>query len=217
MVEVEWLSCKRREGQVTPSPDKAFQRAIRERVQPFLKLKGFSKKDGTFRRTLGVVVHVVTFQKSGKSTADEITFAANLGVASCRLLERGGETPAAVGVEGCHWRRRLVREGTTETWWNVCDEATAARSGDEVAGALRIQGLPSMEHLCDDRALRDLWISGDSPGLTDVQRLVNLTVLLQSLGPAAELSAVLGKIKQMVIANPLPILLTTLREAGEPL
>jgi len=42
-----------------------------------------------------------------------------------------------------------------------------------------------------DEALRDLWLSGASPGLNEFERFKNLSVLLKAIGPSDLLEPVL--------------------------
>jgi hypothetical protein len=194
----------------------AFQAMIRDRVQPFLKEAGYSKKGTTFRRINAETVHLVSLQKSRKTTRDEVQFAVNLAVGSMALLRRAEVDPATCAIEDCQWRVRLGASGLeVETWWSVRDETSAAHAAESVTGALRSHGLPALHALPDDASLRDTWLSGRSPGLTDVQRLVNLSALLQRLGPEDKAQDVISTMKQMAAERPLPILLGYLREIGK--
>ena len=48
-----------------------------------------------------------------------------------------------------------------------------------------------------DQTLRDMWLEGKSPGITPLQRLRNLNLLLAVIGPASELPRVLEELRQM--------------------
>ncbi|MBE7448008.1 MAG: DUF4304 domain-containing protein [Kofleriaceae bacterium] len=195
--------------------DAVFRSALRERVQPFLKQSGFSKKHSTFMRMKPEVVHLVSVQKGRKSTAGEISIAVNLGVASVRLLRRSERDPLATTIEECQWRRRLTGESKEEPWWTLRDLRSAQTVSDEVAAALRVCGLPILDELSTDAALRDLWLSGQSPGLTDVQRLLNLSVILREIGPIDEAKNVLQSLKKTAESTALPVVLNYLQEVGE--
>jgi hypothetical protein len=193
-----------------------FQAVLRERVQRFLKEEGFLKKNATFRRMKPEVVHMVGVQKSRKSSPDGIVFAVNLGVASALLLRRSQIDPSSNTVEECQWRRRLsTAESGEETWWTIHDALSMQRAGDEIVRALRDRGLSMLDDLSTDVALRDLWLSGQSPGLTDVQRLLNLAILTRELGPADEASSAIRALKQMCESTAVPAVVKYLREVGE--
>lgn len=74
----------------------------------------------------------------------------------------------------------------------------------EVEEWLEAHGILSLDALPDDAALRDLWLSGRAPGLTEMQRLVNASLLAEVLGPASAKSALLRELEEMARTNPLP-------------
>jgi hypothetical protein len=53
-----------------------------------------------------------------------------------------------------------------------------------------------------DEELRDLWTSGISPGLTNVQRLRNLSILLNTIGPKDLLEGVIGQLRNISKNDP---------------
>jgi hypothetical protein len=192
-----------------------FQAALRETIQPLLKSAGFSKKGAVFRRTTAEVVHVIAIQKSRRSTAASIEFAVNLGVASKLLLDREGVDPAKVRADECHWWRRLTDADTeSDSWWTVDGSESARRAADTVRQILHDRALPLFATLSSDGVLRDLWLAGKSPGLTEVQRLVNLAVLTSQIGPPTEAQAALRLLKAKAESNPLPVLMNCLRQLG---
>jgi hypothetical protein len=197
--------------------NQAFQALVRDGVSACLKRHGFAKKGNTFRRKRGEVCHVVSVQKSGKSTSDAVVFTVNLGVASLRLLARSGVEPGKCTIEDCHWRQRLgsVSSRAEDVWWTVRDEVSADAASAEVVAWLDAHGAPSLDALRDDAALRDLWLSGRAPGLTEMQRLVNASLLAEALGPASAKSAVVRELKEMAETKPLPSITARLRELGE--
>jgi len=195
--------------------ESAFQSALRETVQPVLAQAGFSKKGAAFRRSDAEVVQVIAIQKSRKSTTEQIVFAVNLGVASKQLLQREEVDSASVTAEECHWRQRLsAGDPAGDSWWSVHDARSAQEAATSVAQALHDRGLPAVSILSNDLALRDLWLSGRSPGLTDVQRLLNLAVLTSRLGPAEDAQEVVQLLKQVYESNPLPAIMNYLRHVG---
>jgi hypothetical protein len=199
------------------STDDPFKTLVQDWVQPPLKQAGFTKKGGTFRRLGPDVLHLVVPQRSVKSKGGEVVFTVNLGVASLRLLRREEIEPGSCSWEECHWRERLGRLAGMENdfWWTIHDAASVPVAGAQVSKWLRTQGVSALDALRDDAALRDLWHSGRSPGLTEAARLLNLAVLLGQLGPAEEVSAAVGALKRATAVNPLPAAVTYLREIGQ--
>ncbi len=188
---------------------------VGQEIGPLLSQSGFVRKGNLFRRVGTEVIHVVGFQKSLKSQADSVLFAVNLGVASVRLLSRAGVLPSECAIEDCQWRTRLGKNPRdAEMWWTVTDAETAKIAADEVKNALRSHGLAALDALSDDSSLRDLWLSGISPGLTDVQRLLNLSILLRTLGPAAQADAVMAELRSLANTKRLPVVLEYLAEVA---
>jgi hypothetical protein len=200
---------------VTESIQQEFQRIVRLRVAPLLRSKGFSSQRTTFRRVGREVVQLVALRKSMKSTAGRIVFAVDRGVASIRLLTRSNTDPMTCRIEDCHWHKRLgVDSSSGETWWTITDARSADASAEELVQALEAHGLGELDALCDDRAFRDMWLNGTGPGLTEGQRLLNLSVLLRALGPSAESDTVLDAIRRLAKTKGLPMLVAYLREIG---
>ena len=56
--------------------------------------------------------------------------------------------------------------------------------------------VPMIEQYIRDEALRDLWLSGASPGETDLMRLRYLAVLLKALGPDVHLEPTLDALRR---------------------
>jgi hypothetical protein len=177
---------------------------VRDEVQPDLLQKGFVRKGLLFSRQLEEVWHFVGFQKSRSSD----TFTVNLGVASKRIL-RFLEGPAKPSFDDCHWNERLgfLSPQRDDLWWTLSDPASMA----EALLLLKMHGLPSLEALSSDLALRDLWLTGQSPGLTEMQRLVCLSTLLASLGPADQLALVKQEMQDMAANRPAPAIVRQLQ------
>jgi hypothetical protein len=144
-----------------------------------------------------------------------IAFAVNLGVESKRLLQREEEDPPTVTAEKCHWRKRLTSAETESDLWLTVDGAESAYTAARATALnLRDRGLPALATLSSDAALRDLWLSGRGPGLTRVERLLNLAVLTSQIGPAEEAEAAVRVLKAMCESDPMPVVINYLREIG---
>lgn len=195
---------------------KAFQSFV-ERLSACLKRHGFAKKGNTFRRRRAEVCDVISVQKSSKSVSDAAVFTVNLGVASLRLLARSEVESDKCTIDDCHWRQRLgsMSPRSEDVWWTVRDDASAEAASAEVVAWLDAHGVAALDALPDDAALRDLWLSGRAPGLTEMQRLMNASLLAEALGPESAKSAVVRELKEMAKAKPLPAITARLRELGE--
>jgi hypothetical protein len=183
--------------------------AIKDSVGPVLKHAGFKRKGLHFTRELPEVWHLVSFQKSRSSTAARTSFTVNLGVASKRVLQfTEFEKPPA--VEECHWQQRLGQLGPerTDLWWEL---GVARDDLDEVANRLRQFGLPALEPLSNDAALRDLWLTGSSPGNNDHRRLLYLSTVLAFIGPPDRMAEVKAEMQAFMERTFAPRLVVHLR------
>jgi hypothetical protein len=54
-----------------------------------------------------------------------------------------------------------------------------------------------LDHSTDDTPCR-LWLSGVSPGMTKMQRLLFLAILINEQGPAEQLTAVVAELRSLV-------------------
>jgi len=165
----------------------------------WLKARGFSRHGYSFvKRHNGnrLLVHFQVWKE--RSTAAEIIFTVNLGVLSKRLswLTDNRDPPKVPAIGECHWRERLgvLLPARRDYWWSV-DETRIAGLAAELEDALGSFGLPAMERVASDDSLRNLWLSGSSPGLTSFERLRYLSLLLVEIGPRSELDRVLGELR----------------------
>lgn len=177
-----------------------FGALLKEHIGPFMKHEGFLRRGQSFIREGLESWAIVHFQRSSKSDAAEILFTVNLGVASKRLCDFFGiQVKGKNSIDTSHWRQRLgiLATGGVDHWWSIDGETDITSLGSELVRMIRDRGIPIIEALSEDAALRDLWISGVSPGLTRAQRLMNLLVLLDSLGPYEELPSVTEKLRDV--------------------
>jgi len=176
-----------------------FNQFISEVAQD-LKPRGFSRKRNTFYKRAGQNWGLVNFQKSLSSRTDVITFTTNLAVASGTLLRfySGRETDVAPSLERCHWRMRLgYLIDKRDVWWTVNSTTVVYDIRREICGYLVELGIPEIDKFIDDEALRDLWLAGRSAGLTNLERLKHLLVLIKSVGPAELFESTAAELEQI--------------------
>lgn len=182
-----------------------YKELIKE-IGRLLKAKGFSRKGNCFYLQHGYNWGLLDFQKSRKSTADEVSFTINLGVCSGRLLEffsqHSLERKPSIGA--CQWRERVgfLLPQCRDKWWIVRDIEPPGSLMDELKGCLVGVAIPAIEQHLSDEQLCDEWSSGRSPGLTDIQRLVNLSVLLKVSGAGSALRDVLNELEVKAAGKP---------------
>ena len=191
---------------------------IVNRVADFLRQRGFTRRGNTFFRVQAGNWELIELQKSQKTRADAVVFTVNVGVVSGRLARffsiplKSNEPPHD---SEWHWRQRLgflLPEGR-DKWWTLDQRVGLEQVSREIEGALAL-ALPEIEKHLQDEALRDLWLTGRSPGLTEVQRLKNLAVLVKALGPEERVAPTLDELRRVSKAN--AVLLEQRLQAGAP-
>jgi len=151
---------------------------------------------------------VINFQKSTKSNSEVIFFTINLGIASSRLLNFFSTNISSQGpsIFDCHWQKRIGHLILGEDlWWSIESDTQVKLLGAELWTYILNQGIPEIANYIHDINLRDLWLSGSSPSLTEFQRLVNLSVLLKEIGPQKLLEPTLDQLKHITAGKPTSI------------
>lgn len=158
----------------------------------------FRRSGRIFRLAKDENVAVIDFQRSVKTTASRIVFTIHFGVWSRRVASfvSGNAIPTKVDTADCHWRERVgfMMPQREDVWWSIESPADALAVTKEVQHALR-QLTPTLVALTDDHMLRDEWLADRSPGLTEIQRLSYLMILVKQIGPAD----LLDSIKQQLV------------------
>jgi hypothetical protein len=167
-------------------------------VRRTLRENGFSAKGTTFhRKASDGNTMLMSIQRSVESNAAETLVTVNYGVYSARIgKKRQDEASAALNVWEAHWRERLS-EGGAEKWMHV--ESTDSPPEIGMALVRAVNGvLPDLLAHSTDEALRDEWLSGRSPGLGKMQRLLFLAILVHEIGPREKLGGVLAELRKTV-------------------
>lgn len=182
-----------------------YKELIKE-ISSLLKEKGFSRKGNCFYLQQGDNWGLLDFQKSRKSTADEIIFTINLGVCSGRLLEffSADLLQQKPSIEACHWRERVgfLLPERQDKWWLIRAAEPLNPLVDELKGCLVRVAIPAIGQHLSDGQLCSEWSSGKSPGFTDIQRLVNLSVLLKAAGADSALREILEELEDKSAGKP---------------
>lgn len=166
-------------------------------VSPTLKDHGYKRRNSAFSIQNSGNWGIINFQKSTKSTADQIIFTVNLGIASSRLSNFFGVIYPDYGpnIYDCHWRKRLGRLiEANDKWWSIDCGSSIDEFGESISNYLLSSAIPEIAKYIDDQMLRDLWLSGKSPSLSEFQRLIHLSVFLKEIGPLELLESTLSKL-----------------------
>ncbi len=174
------------------------------KIKPF----GYKRTHSSFTLQEDGNWGIINFQKSTESNSETILFTINLGVASSRLLRFFATkyTQNGPNIWDCHWGVRLghLLQGK-DIWWTIETKTSIEILGEKLWTDLQDKCIPEIARYIHDPDLRDLWLSGSSPSLTEFQRLINLSVLLKEIGPQELLEPVLSKLNQISLGKPTAI------------
>ena len=169
-------------------------------LKPFFKSYNYSKKGNSFYCLKEGNYGLITFQKSRQSTISKVIFTINMGIYSQALANFF--TPESIklqaSIEDCHWTQRIKEQLTPfyEKWWSIDDQTSIIELSEEVQDHLKRSIVEIDEHI-SDKKLQSLWLSGQSPGITNLYRLMNLSVLLKYSGDVEQLKLVKEELKKI--------------------
>jgi hypothetical protein len=125
------------------------------------------------------VMLLIELQKSRSSSDFTLVFTINLGVYSRTLAKALGSEMTKPETCDCHWTERLgfLLPGRDDKWWHVANIEEAEIIAKEICSWLVRAGLPTLSTVDSTGKLKDLWLRGKCPGLTDFQREEYLTAL----------------------------------------
>lgn len=100
-------------------------------------------------------------------------------------------------IEACHWCERLgfVLPDRQDKWWAIRVTEPINSLVDELKGYLAQTAIPAIERHLSDEQLCNEWLTGKSSGLTDIQRLINVSVLLKAAGAEDALREILKELE----------------------
>ena len=181
-----------------------YKELIKE-ISSLLKEKHFSRKGNCFYLRQGNNWGLIDFQKSRKSSSDEVIFTINVGICSGALLEFFSPEllEKKPSIEVCQWRERLgfLLPDRQDRWWTVREGPIDSLMAELTSYLLKI-AIPEIKAHLDDKQLCNEWLSGKSPGLTDIQRLMNLSVLLKTTGSENSLGVILKELEDKSAGKP---------------
>ena len=170
-------------------------------ITPSLKKAGFTKAKQSFYYLYEGNWGIIDFQKSTKTDPSTVVFTVNAGIVSNRILNFLAqiEPNKKPDIWDAHWRVRIgyLMPSNTDLWWTIEDGTNITNLGQTILDNIINFGVPEIRKFIKDESLRDLWLSGKSPALTDFQRLMYLCVLLKQIGPSEILGATIIKLIQI--------------------
>jgi hypothetical protein len=181
-------------------PRKLFNEMLSTIVTPSLKKMGFTKTQHAFYYSYEGNWGIIDFQKSRQSNSTETIFTINVGVASNRILTFLSKMDAnkKPDIWDTQWRVRLghLLPENHDIWWTIDQGTNIGELGQYILDNILNYALPVIHKFIRDEALRDLWLSGKSPSLTNFQRLLFLAPLLKQIGPSELLETTIDALKK---------------------
>jgi hypothetical protein len=177
-----------------------FDAAMASVVGVVLSDYGFRKTNHVYVRREASNFLVIEPQTSVKSAATQILFTFNLKVISAKLASAvDGCDPPSATCPFPHWRQRLggLLPQPGDRWWSFTGEMP-----HDVMTALTSFGLPAISVTATDDQLRDLWLTGRAPGLSELQRRIYLSTLLAMIGPKSKLPEYIALLDAVESSDP---------------
>jgi hypothetical protein len=165
-----------------PMPTFALKAPVLAQLQAALEPHGYRAAGTLFHRELAEVVHLVELQSTQEEGAAQIAVTINLGVFAPALVDPDIRDYIRPSIPQAHWRERIgiLMPQRRDKWWSIESVDQAAATGAEIAVSVEEYGLPPLARIPDIAALRRIWETGASPGLSDYQRRRHLERLSAS-------------------------------------
>lgn len=156
-------------------------------IERDLEPAGYKRAGRTFRiRNAVADWGLINVQSSSKSTAQAQLVTVNLAVSLGIIRKFDSPTDDRIPhySEG-HWDSRIghLLPERDDKWWTVASPMPDHEALEDIAGAVREIGVPTVAAHMSSIALRDLWITGPVPFLSNLRRLRQLLIVLAHNGP----------------------------------
>jgi Domain of unknown function (DUF4304) len=134
---------------------------------------GFVRRGSLLRVTGNSTCGVIQFQKSSGNTKSLLRFTVNLAVVCDALLEEWEPPLGKATSTDAHLRERvgMLMPTRSDKWWEITSSTDVETMVAEVSDLIAGVGAPYVMRYLGADALVGLWRSGQSPGLTETQRL----------------------------------------------
>jgi len=146
--------------------------ALKLTLKAVLKPWGYTKQGQRFRRLIGGNAALIEVQRSSWNDGAAIRLTINVCVISSQLAGSDIDIKKA-GGERAQLRERIgfFLPDPHDKWWELNGTIGDAKVADEIVSLIIKKVLPFLNNYTSDQGLAELWKSGRSPGITEVQRL----------------------------------------------
>lgn len=166
----------------------------------------FYRDKNAFYKTEKNNLGIIDFQESHAKEKRTIKFTVNLGIVSYRLLNffsplRPDEKATIIDAQ---WRIRLgyLLPDKKDIWWTIDEQTNKDQLAEDLLKWIINLGVPIINKYINDEALRDLWLSNQSPSITGFQRLLYLTYFFKTIGPAELLEETITELRRISANKP---------------
>lgn len=197
-------------------PTHLFRLMLNTIIEPELGIAEFRRQGNSFYKTIGSNVGIIDFQKRNKQEIDKLSFTVNIGVISITLLNfiNQKEDNRKLEIFDAQWSVRLgqLMIEKKDIWWIINENMDIEKLGKEILKNIIGFAIPELDKYIHDEALRDLWLSGQSPSLTEFQRLLYLSYFLKTIGPNELLEKTILDLERISYNKPTAITATIFLE-----
>jgi len=153
-------------------PIQAYGQVI-EATGHLLEPTGFRRQKTVLRIVDRDNCGIVEFQRSTKNSREKLLFTVNLGVICGQLLDSGPDELKKARIEDAHLRQRIgmLLPNRPDKWWEITEATDSKSLAHEVSELILEKAVPYIRYHLSTESLISLWESGQSPGLTDGQRV----------------------------------------------
>ena len=181
-------------GRMATAQDK-FKELLADDFSPWLKARGFKRRDTTFRRRRDTAWQIVNFQRSQFSDASDVPFTVNLGVALDVLYDEPSWGSRGWPLEyECDFRERIGQVYRGEDhWWKARPLRPTRGMMKDVLGALE-SALRWLDTHADPRAF--LKHAVHDPSRVNALNLASLVALAKKVGDEADVEAAEAELRR---------------------
>lgn len=179
---------------------------LTSRLNIFFSDHGFKKNNQTFYRKNKETLLLVNIQKSNRKTNESLKFTFNIGICSNSLMTFFEGEDALPEPSECHWLKRIGEflPQKDDLWFAVSEDTISQELLVSIKNIFEKNVFPDINTRLNDDALLNQWLNKESPGITEFQRLLNLTAILKIKNSALLESVVnelivLAKKKELII------------------
>ncbi|HMQ70620.1 MAG TPA: DUF4304 domain-containing protein [Ignavibacteria bacterium] len=149
-------------------------------IEMFFRDQGFKRNGYCFHQKRFENLILLNIQKSNLSTTEVIEFTFNIGICSVYLLSFYQIEDKLPETDDWHWRKRIGNflPANEDVWLKISETTNIQELVKYSIELFNKYVFPELRNNSTDEELVTQWLNKNSPGLTEFQRLLNLTALL---------------------------------------